>query len=738
MNDLGGIVTRDRVSNEFGVAGTVTPERGDHGVPLLRQYWRIMVRRKWVVAGVISACLLVALIVTLLMTPLYEATATIEVARESDNIVGLESADTESASSSVDLEFYQTQYSLLEARSLAERVATDLNLAQNEHFFEMFDAEPSGGLFSDKEGRVLTPRQRTERQKVAVDILLENIAISPIRGSSLVDVSFTSPNPTLSMRVVNSWTEHFIGSNLDRRFEATSYAREFLEDRLEQLRQRLEASERRLVTYAAQQGIVNVVSEERGATGDTVRERSLLSEELLGLSGELAQATGERIRAESVVNGEPAVSARALENAALGAMRQKRAEVAGEYSSMMAQFESEYPPAKALEEQLAALDASIAREEARIGQAITTDYRDALQRERELARRVEGLKSEMIDLRRRNIQYNIFQRDVDTNRELYNGLLQRYKEVGIAGGVGTNNVSVVDPAILPERPSSPNLALNLLLAFLLGSALAGAVVFALEQIDEALKDPMDVTVTLGTPVLGVIPVSDEKPIELLEDRQSDMAEAYLSLQTSLQFSTDHGVPRAIAVTSTRAAEGKSTTSYAIAHSLARTGRSVVLVDADMRSPSITQFVGLPNEFGTSNFLAGDDDLDGLIKKPSNLGFSVLGSGPIPPNAAELLTGSRLKLLLDELLKRYDHVVIDSPPVLGLADAPLIASRAEGVIYAIESGGARSSMIRSAIARLAAANANVLGVVLTKFEAKQAGYGYGYDYGYGYGRKKAAA
>ncbi|PWG02107.1 exopolysaccharide biosynthesis protein [Sphingosinicella humi] len=706
--------------------------------PLLRQYWRVILRRKWIIGGVIAASLLVALIVTLLMTPMYTATATIEIAREDENIVNIEGIKAESTSSAADLEFYQTQYSLLEARSLAERVAEDLQLSRNAVFFETFGVNPmEGGLF----GEANDPNsleQRRERQKKAVDVLLDHVEISPIRGSSLVEVSFTSPDPALSRRIVNSWTEHFIGSNLDRRFEATSYARKFLEDRLEQLRQRLEASERQLVAYAAQQGIINVVSEERGAAGSTVRERSLLSEELLSLSNELAKSTADRIRAGSLVNGDAGASARALENDALNMMRQKRAEAAAEYSNMMATFGPDYPPAQALEQELAALERSITAEEARVAKSISGEYQNALRREQVLASRVGDLKRQMIDLQRRNIQYNIFQRDVDTNRELYNGLLQRYKEVGIAGGVGTNNISIVDPAILPEEPSSPNLILNLLMALIGGCIVAAGIVLALEQIDEAVKEPADVVGSLGTAVLGVIPSSVGDPLDYLQDRKSDIAEAYLSLQTSLQFSTDHGVPGAIAVSSTRAAEGKSTTAYAIAQSLARTGRSVVLIDADMRSPSIAHMTNVPNDKGVSNFLAGDDDLDRFIRKPEGHDFAVIAAGPNPPNAAELLTGARLNLLLSELLKRFDHVVVDSPPVLGLADAPLIGSKVEGVVYTVEAGAARTSMVRSALNRLAAANANVLGIVLTKFEAKRAGYGYGYgyDYGYGYGKDKA--
>jgi polysaccharide biosynthesis transport protein len=364
------------------------------------------------------------------------------------------------------------------------------------------------------------------------------------------------------------------------------------------------------------------------------------------------------------------------------------------------------------------------------------EFRQAQQRESRLRARVEQLKSNFLDLRRRSIQYNIFQQEVDTNRALYDGLLQRFKEIGVAGGVGINNISIVDTADIPQKPSSPRLLLNLALALLAGLGVGAALAFALEQMDEAIADPTEVGRRLGLPLLGSVPkTKDVTPREALLDRRSELVDAYLAVQTNLGFTTEHGVPRTLAVTSTRAAEGKSTTALAIATMLARSKKNVILVDGDMRSPSVHHLGGVGHEHGLSNFLAGQDETGPLTFEMADLGFTAMSAGPIPPNAAELLTGNRLQLLLDRLLESYDHVIIDSPPVMGIADAPLIASRVEGVVYAVESHGIRSSMVKTALNRLMAANAHILGGVLTKFETTKAHYGYGYEYGYGYGREK---
>ncbi len=704
--------------------------QGRFELPVLLRYWRVVRRWRWVIASIIVGAILLGLMVTLLMTPRYTATATIEISRQQDKIVQVQ--DVRPESSSVDLEFYQTQYALLQARSLAEKVVDQLKIENDPKFFDMFGIEVEGvGMFSDRTAARLSSSGRNERRRKAIEALLDHVSISPIRGSRLVDVSFTSPDAGFSAAVTNAWVQQFIATNLARRFEATAYARTFLEGRLERLRQRLEESERRLVAYASAQRIISVPGSDRSGSGT---DRPIVAENLSALNAALSEATADRIKSESLVGSAAGgASPEALQNTAIASMRQRRAEAAADYAKLLVQFEPQYPAAKALADQVASLDRAIAREEKRVQGSLGSNYRSALVREQTLNTRVESLKSDLLDLKRRSIQYNIFQRDADTNRQLYDGLLQRYKEIGVAGGVGTNNVSIVDTAEIPEKPSSPKILLNLVIALLAGVVIAAAATFGLEQIDETIKDPGEAARTTGLPLLGTIPVvaSGEPAIELA-DRKSAPSEAYLSLQTNLQFATDHGVPRSLAITSTRPGEGKSTTAYAIALSLGRTGRTVVLVDCDMRSPSVHTLAELPNDRGVSSFLAGDDNLQAMVKRRDALEVAVLVAGACPPNAAELLSGPRLPAMIKQLLDHFDHVIIDSPPVVGLADAPLIGGQVEGVIYVVQANGARASLVRTAIERLSNASTHILGAVLTKFEAKQAHYGYGYDYGYGYG------
>lgn len=697
--------------------------------PILLRYWQMFMRRRWLAIAIVGAALILGIVVTLLQTPSYTAEARIEIRRSQDNVANVETVTP--TETDQDLEFYQTQYALLESRSLAARVVRRLGLARKDDFFKTMgvtlDEAPSApaGVAEAAMGRA----EAEERNRKAIDTLLDNIGISPIRGSALVDLKFTSPDPVLAQNITNAWADEFIQSNLDRRFSSSQDARDFLNQRLAELRDRLENSERDLVNYAADSGIVTL-SQEQSTNGRTRTDRTLTIADIEALNTELATATSDRVRAESRL--QRGVDQAMIENPTLSAMRQDRAEISAELSKLKSQFQSGYPPVKALEAQLAEINSLIGSEEGRIRNAAVTGYNQAAQREGELRRQVDQLRSKFVGEQRNSIQYNIYQREVDTNRQLYDGLLQRFKEIGVAG-VGTNNVSVIDRAELPRRPSSPSLPLNMLVAMIVGLAAAGGTVFALEQIDQSLRDPADVR-TLGLPLLGVIPNTDRDSIlSGLGDRKSAIGEAYLTAQTNLGFLTDHGIPNSLMLTSTRAGEGKSTSALALSVMLARIGNRTVLIDADIRSPSINTYLDMPNDAGLSNYLSGQDDLSLLLRPAQEKNLSVITTGPPPPNAAELLSSKRFALLIEELQKMFDVVIVDAPPVLGLADVPLISRTVDGVIYTIEANGVKMRGAQAALERLRVAKANMFGAIVTKYSAhEQAGYGYGYAYGYGYG------
>ena len=706
------------------------------GVPPAEQIFRAFLAHKWMVLAIVTACLLLGIVATLLTTPQYTAVSRIEISRQQANVTNVEGV--EEADRTRDNEFYDTQYSLLQARSLAERVVRDLGLANDEEFFATFEVESDNAALLETTGdTVLTASDRAARFKEATDILLDHIEITPIRGSSLVDVGFTSPDATLSAKIANAWVEQFVASNLARRFDSTSDAREFLEEQLDSLRERLEESERQLVNYAADKGIVTFGGAESPG-GETAGQETLVASDLQAANGNLARARADRIEAESALrqtNG----AREALTNPTINGLRQRRALVAAERDKLLTTFEPAYPAVEALTAELQALEQSIRSEEDRFRSFARSNYNEALQREQTLQREVDQLKGRFSGQNQDSIQYNIYQREVATNRELYDGLLQRYKEIGVAG-VGTNNVAVVDRAQVPRVPSSPNLLLNLALAIVFGGGLAAAYVFLREQLDQSLRDPADVKRLLGIAGLGIVPrLSDENVSESLQDPKSVASEAYFSIATSLSFLTDHGTPSSMLMTSTVPNEGKSTSAVALAHMLARTGKRTLLIDADMRNPSAHLFFDMPRVAGLSNYLSGEADPEQLIIDSGVENLAILAAGPPPPNPAELLGSNRLAQLLRPGTVPYDHIVIDGPPVLGIADSPLLASAVEGVIFTIEANSTKLRAIDTAMARLRSANANIFGAIVTKLDSRNSSYGYGetYGYGYGYGENKAA-
>lgn len=703
----------------------VPPAQIEVPPPVILQYWGLARHYLWLILAIIAATVVVGIVLTLLVTPRYTATARIEIQREQDNVTKVEGL--QSARDGQSQEFYQTQYSLLNARSLAERVARRLRLAQDEVFVR--EQGWGGTLFEDKNP---SSAELHRREEGAITALLKNVVIAPVRGSALIDLSYVSTSPPLSERIANSWVTEFVSQSMDRRFASTADARHFLEQRLQALRERLERSERDLVGYAQQRNIVRL-NETRSPDGRTDTTQTLLGSDIEALNTELVTATARRVEAEGQMDAARggASTADTIGNAAVNVLRASRAQKASDYADLIERFEPAYLPARALKQQIVTLDQSIAKEEQRVAGASTTAYDAARQRETMLRARLEVLLAKLDSQNQATIQYNIYQRDVDTNRQLYDGLLQRYKEIGVAG-VGMNTIAIVDPAVMPTARSSPKLMLNLALALMAGLLFAGMTVFVLENLDEGLRTQQQVTEELGIALLGTIPHALEgDPLALVEDPKSVLSEAYMTLRTNLSFSTDHGFPRSVTITSSVPAEGKSTTSYALARLLARTGKKVLLVDMDLRRPRLAKLLALDATRGVAHYLAGDDDWRGMVQDTGATNLFVLPAGPIPPSAAELLTGARFSHLVEQALSEFDHVVFDGPPLLGIADAVLIAKPVEGVVLVIEADRVPVRAIRASVARLRLANARILGAALTRYRGGRARYGSGYDYDYHY-------
>ena len=680
--------------------------------------WAALLNHRNLVIGIILATLALGILATFLATPQFTSKIRLEVLPDSPIATSVEGQRDKELIN--ELSFYNTQYSLLKSDSLAERVVRAGNLTNDKSFLAAFKLDvPEGAM---------TSAQRQDVARSAKNILLDLLDVSPVRSSSLVDVSFSTPSPELSAKLANLWGQQFLQATIDRRFAATSDARSYLETRLEALRQNLETSERSLINYGTNKGIVTISSETDG-DGRT-RNQTLVAADIRDVSASLSKARESRIAAEAdLANSTTGVTSQNAQT--IGNLRQKRAEIAGELSRKQTTFADDYPEIVSLRAQVATLDRAIGDEAGRATRGTREAYNAAMRRERELQSEMDGLLQKYNVQQRDSIEMAILQREVDSNRQLYEGLLQRYKEIGVAG-VGTNNISVVDRALPAEKPSTPILWLNILISLIVGTGLAAGAIFGLEKIDSSIRDPQDVTKRHGLPLLGAIPeVVGQEVAEAITDKKSPAYEAYFSLMTNLSFLTTHGAPRTIMLTSSQPREGKSNSSLCLATVLAATGKSVILVDADIRNPSQNRYLDIPNSRGLSHYLAGDDDVNGMISELSKFGFSIITAGKVPPNAAELLGSQRLDQLIKTLLQRYDHVLVDSPPLLGLADAPLIARRVEGVLFTIEANSTKSRAIATALMRLRMSGAKIFGAIVTKVGARNQLYGYGYGYGYGY-------
>jgi len=694
--------------------------------------WAAVYRSRFIAAGILIGCLAIGIAVTFLTTPIYRAQTTIQIDQEAAKVLGTE--QTDSSASIQDAErFLETQIGVMQSRSVALSVVRDLRLTADDRFLLAMDVDPQ--LAADSELPLAEARQ-----DLVLKTLAENLTVSLPRVSRLAAISFDSPDAELSARIANAFAENFIRNNLQRKFEASAYAREFLSDQLKQAQERLEESERAAVNFARETGIIDA---SKGISrGGEDSAQSLTTSTLVQLNQAHAEALAKRAQAErkwQAVSAAPVLSLpEVITNPAVQQLSVMRADLQARVEEEAQRRTAEHPAVRQLQQRLQEIESQQMTVARRIRDSVKTERDIATSQEAAIKRQVEEFKGSTLTEQTQAVQLSILRREANTSRQQYEALLQRFNQLNAEAGVQSNNVSVVDKAAVPPEPTWPKLPLNLALALFLGIGLSAATILAREQLFAKLISPDDIKDRLGLPVLGAIPLwrSDKSLIELLADPKSDVSEAYNSVRSALSLSSGSGLPRSIAFVSTQASEGKSSACLATALSVSKLKKNCVMVDLDLRRPNLHRLLSMSNNVGASNVLAGETEVTAAVQPTKFPGLSIITGGPVPPNPAELLTDDNITGLLQELAKIYDVIFVDSAPILALADAISVNNNCEATVYIVEAGRNSPNAVIRAISRLQESRSKIVGVILSRFDAGRMGYGYDYAYGYAYESRDA--
>lgn len=703
----------------------------------VRATWAALYRNRKLIAATVAVAVIIGIAIIYLSTPIFRAKTAIQIDQQSTKVLQGDDVAPSDASQDTD-RFLQTQLDIIQSRSLADRVARDLGLYNSPDFITRMGGTPVEAPNG--------PAGQAARRNQVIGALQANLEADLPVDSRVVALSFTSPDAELAARVANSYADRFIVSNLDRRYSASSYARKFLSEQLDNTRRKVEQSERNLIAYARSARLIDTGGGSDAGGQGLSGTRSLVTSNLVQLNNSYSAAMAARLAAEQSweqANKAPLMNLPEVQaDPSIQGLVQQRARALAQYEQDRKHWQPDHPTMVQASAQIAGLERQINTLATRVKNAIRQRYLVASAQERAVSDSLEQFKNQTLSEQDRAVQYNILHREVDTNRALYDALLQRFKEVSAAAGLTSSNVSIIDRAETPRSPVWPRPLLILAGCVLAGLAVALGVLFVREHLDDAVRSPDDMTTKLGIPVVGSTPLmpAGMSPAEELEKPRSPLSEAYYAIRTALELSSASGLPKTMVFTSSAASEGKSTSSFAIARDFAKVGRKVLLIDADLRKPIQDKLTGVSNKLGLANLLTQQASRAEVTQATSFAGLDVIPTGPLPMNPAELLASVGLHGLLNEVSRDYDLVVIDAPPVMGLADAPALAAFAEATVVVVEANRAHRGQAKTSVRRLRAARANILGGILTKYDVRMMGYGtggnYGYGYGYGYGSKEA--
>ena len=710
--------------------------------PHLLDYLIILRKHQWLIATFLLTVVTVVTIASFKMKPVYQAAARVEVDKESQNTLPFQGVNYDEY---VDLENYvETQVKILQSETLALQTIRELNLGQYPEF-----GGPSGPLAQARGG--------AEARPAILGAFLGRLSVKRVPNSRLVEVQFESGNPELAARVANGHVHNYIEQNFRSKYDATTQASGFLSQELEELRIKVEKSENARVAYERQNQIWQI-DEKQNITTQTLGDlNKAVTEAQTGMAASEAlyrMATSGNVDLLPEVRNSPVIQD----------LTKRKSALDDSYTQALEQYGPNFPKVQRIAEQKKEVEAELARAQNIMVGSIEEDYNTARQHLGLLQEALERQKAESNQLAEKLVQFHILEHDAESNKQLYDGLLQKLKEAGITAGLRSSNIRVVDPALIPSAPAGPQRAKNILMSILVG--LVGGIGLALfrEYLDNTVKSPDDIESLVGLPSLAVVPAQPSSNghhskwpqlkhktaphsvsgprVETLSHTQpkSQISEAFRALRTSLLLSQADHPPQVILVTSALPREGKTTAAVNLAVTLAQLGDRTLLLDSDMRKPGIRRALNLlsGNEKGLSSYLAGVTNLDEIVvPHPVISNLETITTGPVPPSPADLLSSRRMREAISELRLRFKFIVIDSPPVMAATDAVIVSSLTDGVLLVARSGETPKEAFTRTRDLLGAVKCRILGVVLNAVDSSAPDYYYSYRYypyayGYGYG------
>lgn len=721
----------------------------------LLDYVRTVYKRRWIAIPVFLLVFLAGSLNAMRETPVYRARTQVLIERDTPGVATLDQM-FQTTDGWYNDAFYQTQYRILQSRSLARRAIDDMKLWDRPlgrtpepktsldpislarkaastvyHAVAGPAPEPQPEAAGEPRGT-----DETDMQSAKIDAFRGGISIEPVRNSRLVDILFTSPDPVFAAQAANALAKAYIAQSMEFRFSESKEAADWLSERLTEQRKALEASEAALQAYRERNGAVSVADSSAS---------NIVVQRLTDLNSALTKAKTERINKEALYNqlrsaesngtldSFPAV----LSNDYIQKLRSDLADLQRQQAQLAERYGERHAEMIKIRTAIEIADAKLKGELGKVVESVKNEYLSAVGEERSLQSALDSQKTEALSLNRKGIEYGVLQREAESNKQIYESLMQRTKETDIASDRKSTNIRVVDQAETPKAPISPNLRRSFMLSLIAGLTLSLGLVFFVDYLDSRLKTPQDLKAYLGVPFLGLIPaVPRGKDVgnPLLTDiGPGGFAEAFKTVRTNVLFSSADDGLRSLVVTSAGPGEGKSICSANIAIALAQTGLRVLLVDADMRRPRVHEIFGVPDEPGLSNLLTGNAKASEVIQKSSLEKLWVMSAGHIPVNPAELLSSLRFVDFLAALEDHFDWVVLDTPPVLVVSDSMVVANKATGVVFVVGADQTSRNAARNAVDQLQATNANVLGSVLNRADVQRHSHYYSSYYRKEYAR-----